>query len=195
MIDYHGHPSLYNGISDIVLPVKSLWIPDTMILNSADANGYLTVSDYSFASIDDNGGVNMVLPAFAAKTRCDFRVRNFPFDRQVCSINFTSWSLGNNKIAYDEDISQVLDISNYNEHPLWELTGTDIIEIRTADRAPFEETYNEVISIQLFLRRKPLFFIVNGIFACLVLNVVTLLAFSLPFGTQVGLCKSNLLFS
>ncbi|CAF4215411.1 unnamed protein product, partial [Adineta steineri] len=31
-----------NNISVLMLPVKTLWIPDTMILNSADASGYLT---------------------------------------------------------------------------------------------------------------------------------------------------------
>ncbi|CAF4344789.1 unnamed protein product, partial [Adineta steineri] len=44
-----------NNIQVVLLPVTSLWIPDTMILNSADANGYLTVNTYSMASVSNTG--------------------------------------------------------------------------------------------------------------------------------------------
>ena len=85
-------PNASNNIEVVMLPVKSLWIPDTMVLNSADANAYLTVSDYSFASVDYDGLVYMILPALTIRTRSHFFVRKFPFDKQICSINLTSWS-------------------------------------------------------------------------------------------------------
>ncbi|CAF4887094.1 unnamed protein product, partial [Rotaria sp. Silwood1] len=176
-----------NNITVVMLPVKSLWIPDTMILNSADASGYLTVSDYSLASVYYTGKVYMILPALTIRTRCSFSVKYFPFDKQICSINLTSWSQGYNRIIYTENSSLVIDISGYNEHPLWRLNRTDVIVIDAADRAPFEDTYNAIISIQLYLERKPLFFIMNGIFACLILNFVTLLSYALSFVPQIAL--------
>ncbi|CAF1318946.1 unnamed protein product [Rotaria sordida] len=179
-----------DNINVVMLSVKSLWIPDTMVLNSADANGYLTVSDYSLASVIYTGEVYMILPALSVKTRCNFMVQKFPFDKQMCSINLTSWSQGYNRIVYKENDSVVIDLDNYIEHPLWELNGTDMTVIRAEDRVPFEDTYNDIISIQLYLERKPLFFIMNGIFACLILNCVTLLAYTLPFGSQIGLCMT-----
>ncbi|CAF1067888.1 unnamed protein product [Rotaria sordida] len=184
-------PNASNNINVVMLPVKSLWIPDTMILNSADASGYLTVSDYSLASVDYTGAVYMILPALTVRTRCDFNVKKFPFDKQICNINLTSWSQGSNRITYTENNSVVLvDTSGYNEHPLWKLNGTDIIVTRAEDRAPFENTYNDIISIQLYLERKSLFFIINGILACFVLNFVTLLSYAIPFGSQIGLCMT-----
>ncbi|CAF1336540.1 unnamed protein product [Adineta steineri] len=61
----------------------------------------------------------------------------------------------------------------------------------TADRTPFDDDdYDDVITIQLYIQRKPLYFILNGIFACWVLNSVTLLSYTLPFGTQIGLCMT-----
>ncbi|CAF1536364.1 unnamed protein product, partial [Didymodactylos carnosus] len=54
-----------NNISVLMLPVKSLWIPDTMILNSADTSGYFTVSDYSLASVYYTDQVYMILPALS----------------------------------------------------------------------------------------------------------------------------------
>ena len=183
--------STNNFLKVVMIPVKTLWIPDTMVLNSADATGYLTISDYSLASIDNNGDVYMILPALAVKTRCDLIVQKFPFDRQLCTINLTSWSQGANRILYTEKPDSVIDISRYSEHPLWRLNRTDVISFNSSDRVPFEDTYNAVISIKLYLQRKPLFFMMNGIFACLILNCVTLLSYALPFGSQIGLCKSS----
>jgi hypothetical protein len=171
-----------------MLPVKSLWIPDTMILNSADGNGYLTVNDYSLASVDYTGQVYMILPALTIRTRCEFFLQKFPFDKQICSINLTSWSQGSNRIIYTENGSFAIDIDEYHEHALWKLEKTNIIVIEAEDRAPFEYTENAVISIQLYLQRKPLFFMLNGIFACFILNSVTLLSFVLPFASQISLC-------
>lgn len=187
-------PNASNAIRVVMLPVKSLWIPDTMILNSADTNAYLTVNDYSLASVDYEGQVYMILPALTIKTRCNFYVQKFPFDKQICSINLTSWSQGSNRIIYTENGSFAVDMNEYIEHALWKLERTNIIVIEAEDRAPFEYTENAVISIQLYLQRKPLFFMLNGIFACFVLNCVTLLSYALPFATQITLCKNTLLF-
>lgn len=181
--------STYN-FSVVMLPVKSLWIPDTFVLNSADAIGYLTISDYSLASVDSDGDVAMILPTLTIRTRCYLFAQKFPFDRQVCAINLTSWAQGVNRVTYTENNSVVIDISGYTEHPLWQLVNTDMIVYEAEDRAPFEATSNNVISIQLYLRRKPSYFILNGIFACLVLNCVILIAFTLPFATQINLCKN-----
>lgn len=188
--------STFSNISVVMLPVKDIWIPDTMILNSADSNGYLTYSnDYSLASIDSSGQVYMILPALAIKTRCNFNVQKFPFDKQICSINLTSWSQGANRISYEENATLAIDISEYTEHSLWKLERTDMIVSESIDRVPFEDTYSSILSIQLFIQRKPLFFLMNGMFACWVLNCVTLLAFALPFAVQITLSKTIIVYN
>ncbi|CAF1376450.1 unnamed protein product [Adineta ricciae] len=183
-------PSANGNITVVMIPAQKLWLPDTMILNSADSSGYLSINTYSLASVDYTGDVYMILPALASKTRCSLFIQKFPFDNQICSINLTSWSQGANRLVYTENASTLIDISNYIEHPLWKLKSVSMDVIRTSDRSLFEDTYNDVISIQLFLQRKPLYYIMNGIFTCLILNCVTLLAFALPFGSQIGLCMT-----
>ena len=49
-------------------------------------------------------------------------------------------------------------MDEYIEHSLCKLDKMTILVTETADRAPFEVTENAVISIQLYLQRKPLFF-------------------------------------
>lgn len=187
-IDYN-----YSNISVVMLPVKSIWIPDTMILNSADTSGYLTINDYSLAAVDYTGEVFVLLPVFNIKTRCALNARKFPFDEQRCSIDLTSWIHTKNRIMYVENNSNLVDLSDYTVHPLWDLETFDVAIRETNDRSPLENSATDVISVQLFLKRKPLFFMMNGIFACLILNAVTLLSYALPFGSQVGLCKYRFL--
>ena len=45
----------YSSIKVVMLSVSSLWKPDIMILNSADSDGYLTVSSSSLASVNNDG--------------------------------------------------------------------------------------------------------------------------------------------
>ena len=176
-------------ISVLMIPVKSIWIPDTMVLNSADSSGYFTISDYALASVNWFGEVYMILPALAIKTRCNLYVQRFPFDAQMCSIDLTSWSQGSDRIVYTENGSFTFDASVYIQHPLWKLNRIEMTASSATDRVPFDDDKNDIISIEFYLKRKPLFFMVNGIFACLVLNFVTLLSFALPFGVQIGLCS------
>lgn len=186
--------STNNYLTVVMLPVSELWTPDLMIVNSADADGYLTVSDFSLASINNHGQVYMLLPALVVKTRCPLFLQKFPFDRQVCTINLTTWGQGANRIALTKKNDAVVDTSQYNEHPIWQLNGTSMAEVHSSDRSPFEDTYNSIISVELYLKRKPLFFMMNGIFACLILNCVTLVSYALPFGSQIGLCEYHLVF-
>jgi hypothetical protein len=183
-------PSNSSNITVVMLPVKNLWTPDTMVLNSADTSGYFTISDSSLASVRYDGEVYMILPALGIRTRCRFNLQQFPFDRQICSINLTSWAQGTNRITYAENSTLLIDISEYSENSLWKLTGTNVVVYHAGDRSPFEDTYTDVISIQLYLQRKPLFYLVNGIYACLITNCATLVAYAITFGPQIALCKN-----
>ncbi|CAF2072952.1 unnamed protein product [Rotaria magnacalcarata] len=104
-----------------MLPVKNVWIPDTMILNSADPSGYFTLSDYSYAGVYYTGDVYVILPVLTIKTK------------------------------YSND--SVLLLDDYSAHPLWALTGTDVIVTQASDRIPYGDGYNVVKSTQLFLKR------------------------------------------
>ena len=45
--------------------------------------------------------------------------------------------------------------------------------------------------LNLVVQRKPLYYIINNIFSCLVLNIITLLMFFIPFQLQATLSKLN----
>lgn len=183
--------STNNFIRVVMLSASDLWTPDIMILNSADSDGYLSISDQSLASVNYRGQVFLSLPVLAVQTRCRLYLRKFPFDEQTCTINLTSWGQGANRVFLTKANNTIVDTSLYSEHPIWTLNKANIVEIRyEGDRLPFESTYNTLVTVELDLKRKPLFFMMNGIVACLILNFVTLLSYALPFGSQVGLCMT-----
>ena len=85
-----------------------------------------------------------------------------------------------------------VDFDTYIQNSLWDLKAMEVKTILSSDRY-FDYTRSsqtEDISINLILKRKPLYFMVNNIFPCLILNSVTLIAFSLPFALQIGLSNT-----
>jgi hypothetical protein len=83
------------------------------------------------------------------------------------------WSINSSNIRQDY----------YTENAAWDLTSVEISAVEIKDR--FYARYNELypmrgLSVELYLSRKPLYFMMNGVFPCLVLNVVTLIMFGCP---------------
>jgi hypothetical protein len=91
-------------------------------------------------------------------------------------------------------------------HPVWHLDKVD--KTKASDTRVYE-MYNvdiesddslskvylskqsSIIRFDLIIKRNPLFIMINGVVPSFILNLVILLAFSLSFDTQIGLCKLN----
>ena len=107
-----------------------------------------------------------------------------------------------NKNRTDFDSKKDITIDSYVSNALWDLSSTSVTSISTQERYSFynsdvakydnEKYENEDYSFTMILRRRPLYFMMNNIFPTLILNCITLLAFSLPFTSQIGLCKKLL---
>ncbi len=87
-----------------------------------------------------------------------------------------------------------VDTSTYIPHSLWKLKNVDVNSVLSSDRYFDSDIVvsTEDISFSFLLKRGPLYFMINNIFPCMILNLVTLLAFSLPFSTQIGLSNTFL---
>jgi hypothetical protein len=130
-------------------------------------------------------------------TKCKLDVYTYPFDTQNCSIGIGTW------ISDTTFISLGLDQSEYSTHPVWQLKSLspntenefnriDLINLYITNVAKsdyFGLFSNTDLSIDLTLKRSPLYIMINGILPCFILNIVILVAFGMPFATQIGLCK------
>ena len=80
----------------------------------------------------------------------------------------------------------------YTQHAVWNKIDINTISIINSDRY-FGLDQNDLscedLSFEITLVRRPLYFMMNNVFPCLILNFVVILLFTLPFGMQVGACK------
>ena len=88
-------------------------------------------------------------------------------------------------------------LDDYTENAVWNLVSTNIDLKKTEKRLPsFLKNNNlsiDQIDFKFKIKRRPLYFMVNGIFPCLLLNILTILFFFLPYSSQVGLSISSIL--
>ena len=103
-----------------------------------------------------------------------------------------SWMYDKHALNFVEEFSRVY-ATNCIQNSLWELSHVSVEKIYSMDRYYdiSGDTQSVDVSINILLKRKPLYFIINNIFPCFILNCVTLLAFSLPFAVQIGLSKQT----
>ncbi len=185
-------PADYGDNDYVLISATSLWMPDFYQINTANTNGYVTISGSNLALVDSNGEVYVVFYLSQSKTRCKLSIKYFPFDTQICSIVIGSWMMDTSVLNFTSDDTKI-DKSAYTQNPVWDLKEINVNSIISSDRYfTFGKLLsNEDISYDFVLTRRPLYFIMNNIFPCLILNFVVILLFTLPFNLQVGSCKLN----
>jgi hypothetical protein len=79
--------------------------------------------------------------------------------------------------------------TNYVPNTLWDLKSINSSSAKPIDRFQYYyPDYNiDQTVYTITLKRRPLYFMMNSIFPCLILNIITLLSFALPFIQQMAL--------
>ncbi len=80
-------------------------------------------------------------------------------------------------------------MSDYTNNTIWTLVSSDVLSQQSSDRVPFEDAQNTEIILKINLQRKPLYYMMNTVFPCFILNIVTVLTFFMPIGNAIGLGK------
>ena len=125
---------------------------------------------------------------------------HYPFDVQNCSISIGSWQYDSRRInlfyAYLDSEHKASDLA---PNPTWDVIPMNASDTNTETRIEADlqmdsqldnnDLLNNDLVFQFKLKRLPLYFIINNIYPSLILNIISLLAFCLPFASQVGLCN------
>ncbi|VDK53342.1 unnamed protein product [Anisakis simplex] len=99
----HWNPSEWGGITRVNVPADELWLPDGTIFNMyahrslsqlcflfrLDVKESIPLSRI-FARVTSDGLVEVDLNKLV-DVRCPMDVRRFPFDKQICELQFGSW--------------------------------------------------------------------------------------------------------
>jgi len=176
-------PSMYGNLTKTNLLVNDIWRPTTAVSNSASGDGFLTTNkENSYATIYNTGKVTLYSQATSLQTRCELNVAKFPFDSQSCNISFTHWPLLTNEMPQIIYIfnNKTTEYSRLEQnHSIWDLVNISYLH----------EGFNGYI-VMLQFQRKTTYYIMNLIIPCIILNIVILIAFFLPFASQLDISKS-----
>jgi hypothetical protein len=155
------NPANYSDVQMIHIQANKIWWPDLSIMNAAGTTNMISIVSNQYLAIDFNGFVTIALNWPSLQTRCPLDVKKYPFDTQKCSIIIGSWmyttkeinlafydywnlldeeKLQANGITYKKMIPQYSDISNYVNHPYWDLKSmTDSFVIDPSRYLMFNE--------------------------------------------------------
>ncbi|KAL3994734.1 Neurotransmitter-gated ion-channel ligand binding domain family protein [Acanthocheilonema viteae] len=175
----YWQPADYDNITEIHLPHNSIWLPDTTLYNSLvmkddDTRRLLNVK----LTTDENiraAYIELLYPTIY-KFSCLLNLRFFPFDIQesVCSMIFSSWTFDQTGIDYFAH-SDIVGTTNYIENEGWHILKTSVKKEETKyECCPNKYT---LLSITLYLRRKPLFYIINLIIPTSITTLIAIVGF------------------
>ena len=170
-----------NSLDQILLPAKSIWVPDFIIMNSAETNGFISILDQNLASITPDGLIYLVINIGLLKTRCKLNFYYFPFDVQNCPVVIGSWQYDDTKLILNSNAT-LLDDSEYKKNQIWQFVDLTYSNISSDSRLYYG--FGSDIQFNFILKRMPLNYMLNNIFPCLVLNAVTFIAYFLNFAQQ-----------
>lgn len=111
-------------------------------------------------------------------------VYKFPYDSQICSIVIGSWTLTDKQINIEFD-PFLIEYKSDVENSIWNLYNGNSISKNT-NRLGIQYPTTDVYFEGIF-KRKPMYYIINNVYPCLILNIVTLFTFHFQFAQQVAL--------
>ncbi|OQV20252.1 Neuronal acetylcholine receptor subunit alpha-10 [Hypsibius exemplaris] len=184
------NPEDFANITSLLIPVEQIFRPDILLYNNADSEYYHKMISTN-AIIQHTGNVTWLSTSIIRST-CEIDVRFFPFDKQVCSLKFASWTFDG--FAVDlVVVTEVGDISNYLPSMEWDLknfTAKRNIVYYSCCAEPYPD-----ITMTLSMQRRPHFYIYNHLAPCGVATLFAFLGFYAPgeSGEKVTLGITTLL--
>ncbi|XP_045770637.1 neuronal acetylcholine receptor subunit alpha-10-like isoform X2 [Maniola jurtina] len=190
--DYHlrWNTSDFDGINVIRIPYERVWKPDIILYNNADPN-YRSAVINTNVIVKNTGEVTWLSHGIYVSV-CDINVEQFPFDVQLCTMKWASWTYDGFQLDLKKQFDEG-DTTNYQTNGEFDLVSFDAIR-HNEYYSCCVEPYPDITYI-IKLRRRPMFYVFNLILPCLLINGIALLVFYVPSesGEKVTLGISALL--
>uniref|UniRef100_A0A8C9NVH8 5-hydroxytryptamine receptor 3A n=1 Tax=Serinus canaria TaxID=9135 RepID=A0A8C9NVH8_SERCA len=173
-------PARFDNLTQISLPVESIWVPDILINEFVDVGKSPHVP---YVYVSHHGEVQNLKP-IQVMTACSLDIYNFPFDVQNCSLTFTSWLHHSefrdiNLSLWRQPELVKFDQSVFMNQGEWELLYVlSHFQEFSASFQPF--TAFSVSVLQVVIRRRPLFYTVSLLLPSIFLMVMDIVGFYLP---------------
>ncbi|KAK6023454.1 Neurotransmitter-gated ion-channel ligand binding domain protein [Ostertagia ostertagi] len=161
------NPVNYGEIKEMRVAPDKVWLPDIVLFNNADGN--YEVSFMCNVVINYHGDMLWVPPAIY-KSSCIIDVEFFPFDEQVCTLVFGSWTYNESEIKLEFEQAEWVDLSEYAPSSIWDLMDAPASLVNKRSRIEF----------QVRIRRKTLFYTIVLIIPTVLMAFLSMAVFFLP---------------
>ncbi|XP_047528433.1 neuronal acetylcholine receptor subunit alpha-10-like [Vanessa atalanta] len=180
----------FDGISVIRIPYERVWKPDIILYNNADPN-YRSAVINTNVIVKYTGEVTWLSHGIYVSV-CDINVEQFPFDIQLCTMKWASWTYDGFQLDLKKQFDEG-DTTNYQTNGEFDLVSFEAIK-HNQYYSCCVEPYPDITYI-IKLQRRPMFYVFNLILPCLLINGIALLVFYVPSesGEKVTLGISALL--
>ena len=126
------------------------------------------------------------------KVRCRMNIAWFPFDEQLCTILFGSWSYTSNWLNYTI-MHENPSLKNFTDNSEWTLIKYKATRFEIKYDHWFDNQSFSEIKYQILMKRKSLFVLQNYVTAAVILCTLTLVSFFIPFAQEMQIGISILL--
>ncbi|XP_072030668.1 neuronal acetylcholine receptor subunit beta-4-like [Amphiura filiformis] len=183
--------SVYGGITQIQMPVSNVWVPDITMYSSVNSE-YERYKEDTIITVNHDGLVRWLTPAIYTSS-CLIRVRYFPFDTQVCVMQFASWGLTGAEINIFPEETPDATQDKYLHNGVWDMVSGKV-QKGTKKYICCPEPYYE-LNYRLIFKRQYEFYVLYLILPCVFLSSLSLMVFYLPpeCGEKLTLSITNLL--
>ncbi|PAA56775.1 hypothetical protein BOX15_Mlig028785g1 [Macrostomum lignano] len=196
----------FQNITQVRLEPDSVWKPDIQLYNFADTR---PEEKRTARVVVYWSGEVLWHPQSLFKSTCAVEIQYFPFDTQLCALEFGSWTYDMTQInltwvGYEYEPNQYepspyIDFTNYIKSKEWITDGQEDFEIRPSlrrrqvrskmrcTRVKFQDengheysrTYQRLV-YKIRIRRNPAFYLSILVLPCLLLSCLTWVIFWLP---------------
>uniref|UniRef100_A0A914WRR9 Uncharacterized protein n=1 Tax=Plectus sambesii TaxID=2011161 RepID=A0A914WRR9_9BILA len=165
------NPATYGGMTKIMVPRSSIWIPDITIMEQVEL--VQLDDDFYVVELSYDGNVSSSVDQLI-KIHCQFDVALFPFDTQNCSYRFSSWMY--TAEAIDIIPTVPTDLTVYNENGEWTMRSyTARKSMSVDDGADFVDMYYDVK-----MTRKPNYYVTTFIWPSFLITCLSIIGTFAP---------------
>jgi len=179
--------SQYDGVTSIVVDKMYPWKPDIVLYNNAENGKHMgSITEFLTRIEVRHDGLNTWYIPAILKSSCGTDVTYFPFDTQLCTLKFGSWTYLSHEINLTK-LRPTMDLSAYLKSSSFHLRSANAV--RNEKYYPCCEHPFVDITYELVLDRQPGFHFYNVILPSLIITAFAVMNFLLPdlIGERVGL--------
>ncbi|KAL5963865.1 Neuronal acetylcholine receptor subunit alpha-4 [Taenia solium] len=195
-------PAEHGNVTEVRIFPSQVWTPDIQLFNFADER----IREHRIARVVvHSDGSILWVPQALFKSTCQVEITYFPFDTQICTLEFGSWTYDRTQLELDWWVSSMspipmayVDFVDYVPSNEWRTDGEaekDIVHTNRTKQIKAYKRYQErnqtdgdvvttkqytVLCYRVRLHRNPSFYIFILVVPCILLSSLTIVVFWLP---------------